>query len=201
MVQFDIGGITSLIVTSVISVLLFIALRNGKKLDGSLSSVKNYVKGDNAALSIINFFLLVAAFIAIWLTVRSAMLYTWNYFLVEKYDYSQFEVLSIVSYALIANLCLSLIGNLKQSGKIKYIISASMQAALIGLIVLLPRYGDSNLLNALNEKLNGVLGFISIALTISIILIILAIAYWFYPSEKEDFKLLPQESKNEKDKT
>jgi len=53
--------------------------------------------------------------------------------------------------------------------RIKYIINAAMQAILIGIITLLPNYGNVNLLNIVG----GTYGFVSILVSMAILLVAL----------------------------
>jgi hypothetical protein len=117
--------------------------------------------------------LVVTGFVGIWLSVRKLGLLVSQYLFVSGYGYTQYEIIDTIAFVLAARLCFSLaktLGDVEQGkGKaIKQIIDATMQAVLIGLITILPRYGDSNLITQIT--INGyVLLLIGITITLAIL--------------------------------
>jgi len=115
-----------------------------------------------------------AMVVALWLTLRVIGLFLCRYLFEQSYIYTHYQIFEILSYILATNLCFTLFKSVREPSKeeptrIKYIINAAMQAILIGIITLLPNYGNVNLLNIVG----GTYGFVSILVSMAILLVAL----------------------------
>jgi hypothetical protein len=128
-----------------------------------------------------------AGLIAIWLVVRVVGLSIKNYLFIDNFQYAPYDILTIISYILIASLCFNLTRNIRESMLIKNVAKATIQALLITLIVLVPRYGDASWIsNYLGDhsQAQGVVSFCLIAITLSIVIAAVAVVWKYIGEEK-----------------
>ena len=109
--------------------------------------------------------------------MRVAGLYILRYLFIENYSYNQYEILELISYILIVNLCFNLTKNLRKITKVKDVASAAIQALLIGLIVFVPKTSSKGFFDDLAPRMQGVIGLFIVAASIALILISLTI-FW-----------------------
>ena len=83
-------------------------------------------------------------FIAIWLGVRSFGLTGFRYLMGFPYD--QYDILDLIAYALTINLVFTLFTKIPKTTTLNQIVNTAIQSLLIGIIVLLPKYGDPDTL-------------------------------------------------------
>jgi hypothetical protein len=136
--------------------------------DGRWKHVSDFIAELNAP-SIV---LIGVGIIALWLSVRVVLLFSLRYLTAENYVYNQYEIFYMIAYALAARLCFTLQTSIRgEDGKkrIAQVVNAVMQAILIGIITLLPRYEDP----ILGLKLGGPSGFVSVLLSMAITLALL----------------------------
>lgn len=191
----DIGGIFTSIITIVFVVFcLWIVGRRPK-------DILNYLKESSTYGFIITCSLLATSVIAIWLTIRAGGVLIEN-LVTENYPYTQYQILELISYILIVNLCFGLIKTLRQKEpRLNGIASAAIQSVLIGVIILLPKSSDIGFLNILETHMQGVIGFLMISVSIAMILVSLTILW--SRSEKstsEELKKLKKDIKELKEK-
>jgi len=96
----------------------------------------------------------------------------------ENYNYNQYQILELISYILIVNLCFGLIKTLRQKEpRLSGIASAAIQSVLIGVIVFLPKNSSYGFLIILQTYIQGVIGFLMISISIAVILVSLTILW------------------------
>jgi hypothetical protein len=139
--------------------------------------ILKYLKDSSTYDFIIMCSLLATSVIAIWLTIRAGGLLIKNLF-TENYPYTQYQILDLISYILIVNLCFGLIKTLRQKErKLSGIASAAIQSVLIAVIVFLPRNSSKEFLGSAQEYMQGIMGFLMLSVSIAVILISLTI-FW-----------------------
>jgi hypothetical protein len=150
-----------------------------------LTSLVNYFTG-NITIGLIIFLLLGVAIVALWLAVRVSGKFVIDYLTTN--NYTQYQILDLISYLLIANLSFSLIKNLKESAvperAIRYIATATAQAVLIGIIIFIPKSSSVQDLNTLADRPMGVLGFFLVVLSLALILFVLVFALKHFPDKE-----------------
>lgn len=171
---FDWGGVWSLSLTALIVIL--------SKLD--LSIMKNLMKSniDRCAIILI---LASTGLIGIWLTTRTIVLHCYNYIFLEGFPYKPSNVFAILAYLVTANLSFTLLkalrvqrptdgqsGNNDDGATLKGLIEVVIQADMIGIITLIPSYGQEELL----VTIGGSIGFVLIFATMVIALFVLIYA-------------------------
>jgi hypothetical protein len=170
-VAIDIEGIITAILTLVFVILCPMIIGRRWK------DILNYLKDSSTYGFIVTCSLLATSVIAIWLTLRAGGLLVKNLF-IDKYPYTQYQILDLISYILVVNLCFSLIKTLRQKGpKLSGIASAAIQSALIGVIVFLPKNSSFDFLYTLQNYPQGVIGFLMISVSIAVILVSLTILW------------------------
>lgn len=131
--------------------------------------------------SSIYFLIIGAGVIGIWLSVRIILLYIFRYFFVEGFQYEATDVLSILSYILVANLPFTLFkaltmgeGEEQQNDVtiLKGLMGVLIQASVIGLLAFMPTYNNANLF----LLVGGYIGYIAIILTFIVSIVILVVA-------------------------
>ena len=167
----DIGGIITSIVT-VVFVILCLWIKGRRPKD-----IYDYLKACSTSGFIITCSLLATSVIAIWLTIRVGGVLVENLF-TDNYHYTQYQILEVISYILVVNLCFSLIRTLREpKPKLSGITSAAIQSVLIGVIIFLPKSGSYDYLDILKTQMQGVIGFLMISVSIAVILISLTILW------------------------
>jgi hypothetical protein len=150
----DYAGVSSLFATLV--VVLYFRIDSEMRDNYEDAIGKNNHKEKSTGIVILA--LGIAALIGIWLAIRTIGLFIDRYVEVQNYVYLSSNVFTIVGFILLANLCFTLqrtlVNTRQQSNDIKRIrglITAPIQAIIIGLITILPRYNDPTLLNYIGE--------------------------------------------------
>lgn len=185
-VAIDTGGYVTSILTLVFVILCLwiVGREKGKKekekekFNSVFDYLFDYLKASGSITrSIITCSLLVTSVIAIWLTIRAGAVLVENLY-VENYAYSQYQILGLISYILVVNLCFNLMKTLREKEtKLSGIASASIQSVIIGVIVFLPQISSTGFLSSLQTYFQGVLGFLMISVSIAVILVSLTILW------------------------
>ena len=170
----DKGGLRSLAATiwSMISLLLLKSYFQNK---GLREFIKEFFWFPTPSL-VIMFVLLGAATVGMWLAIRKISLLAEFYLMREGYGYTYFDVLDVVAYVLAIRLCFTLFETIKEKERSRSIlgmVDTGIQAFLISIIVLLPKYElfvGSNMVFS-----GGYLGFVSLLgiLIIAVVALIL----------------------------
>lgn len=186
--KLDLEGILSLVATAILLYLICWKCyhKNPLKL---LPLLIVRSEGNKASLSrtTIVIALVGAGLIATWLVVRVVGLSVKNYLFIDNYQYAPYDILTIISYILIASLCFNLTRNIRESMLIKNVAKATIQALLITLIVLVPRYGDASWIsNYLGDhsQAQGIISFCLIVITLSIVIVAVALVWKIVGEEK-----------------
>lgn len=167
----DIGGIIASIITLVFVICCPLIMGRRWK------DIFEYLTDSSTYNFIVMCSLLVTSVIAIWLTIRAGGVLILNLF-TENYPYSQYQILDLISYILVVNLCFGLTKTLRQKEtKLSGIASAAIQSVLIGVIVFLPKSSSYDFLRALQVYNQGVIGFLMISVSIAVILVSLTILW------------------------
>lgn len=120
--------------------------------------------------------LLAVTFIAVWLAIRAIGLNVRIYFFEEEYRYQIIQVLDIVAYVLIVNLCMTLL----KSTKIERLVNATAQSILVALLIFLPRAASGD-----TKRIYGVYGSAAILVGFSVLLISIAYVMKLFPRKRE----------------
>jgi hypothetical protein len=169
--ELDYGGLITLIVTiSIVGIWSFIKRPKEKLTDYFVKAVKA-----EPLSAFANWAFTGIGIVGIWLTVRVIGLYVVRY-LTNNYNYNQYEIFTIVAYALATNLCFTLAKTLGKTSegdqKTPRVIEAGIQAVLVGIIVFLPLYGDANA-NSVFQRVGGLSGYVIILLTMAVVALLL----------------------------
>ena len=62
------------------------------------------------------------------------------------FPYDQYDILDLIAYALTINLVFTLFTKIPKTTTLNQIVNTAIQSLLIGIIVLLPKYGDPDTL-------------------------------------------------------
>lgn len=176
-IKLDKGGLLSLAFT--VALLIVLPLIMGKRPKDAIKLLKK----SGVPSSFIMCILIGVASIGLWLSVRNIGLLVRHYLFEEKYLYSHYEILDLVAYALATQLCFTLFKTVKATAEaplqelptsrfLRGIVDTAIQAVLIAIIVMLPRYGDERLLGIIGDYL----GYVSILLCMALTLVLLVLA-------------------------
>ena len=159
----DEGGLLSLAFT--VALVTVVLLIKGKRPKDILETIKEKEIPD----ILVTFILIGATFIGLWLTIRVTGLFAKNYIFHEGYLYTPYEILEILSYILLTRLCFTLFRTfekIKTYKSPKKLVDTTIQAVLISIITLLPKYEDIDLI-----FLIGFWGFVFVLLCMAILLV------------------------------
>ena len=159
--DFDFGGVVSFIITLILIIIFYKRFWEFLKKD-----ILNDTHFINNVLSLI---LVAIGLIAIWLSVRVSLLLCYNFLFINDYAYSQYQILNLISYLLMARLCFTIIKTTQHDLKIEDFLDVTVQAVLIGIITFLPTYGNPSLL----KLIGGVDRYALILVSMVIVLFVL----------------------------
>ncbi len=196
---FDFGSVSSLFVTFVI-VLLF-----GMDTEIWCSSRLAIVgKSDSevrkSSLGIVILALGIVGIIGIWLTVRTIGLFVHRYIIEVMvnskptfYPYFISDIFTMIGFILIANLCFTLLRTLRDVGNnanigekgdpmvlVQDLITTPIQAIIIGLVTIIPRYGDDLFL----ASVGGMNGYVTVV-GVSLVSLVVLCGVWLYLRAKK----------------
>jgi hypothetical protein len=165
--KLDVGSISALFATFAVIFLFGI-----DKEIRSTCGITIVRKGSNrntfeSSLGIVTLILAIAALIAMWLVIRTIGL-TIQKYIVEATPigngYFASDIFYVLSFILTANLCFTLYRTLASSkdgdgekGILNWIV-VPIQALIIGLVVILPRYNDK----VLTDVIGGINGYVTV---------------------------------------
>ncbi len=168
----DINGlITSGFTLGIVVALLVKSHRNKRESINESLSDKNRNLKDSMKKYTMELAFIAILFIAVWLGTRTLLLFIHRYLLEEGYVYTQYEILDLIAYALTINLVFTLLKKIPEEIELKQIVDTAIQSVLIGIIVLLPKYGDAATLS----KLGGGVNYAFLIIAIGILLLCLAL--------------------------
>jgi hypothetical protein len=170
----DYGGVSSLLATLVI--VLFFRIDSEMRDTYKLAIVGKDKQKENS-MGIVVLALGIAALIGIWLAIRTIGVFVNRYVGEQDYTYLTSDVFSIIGFILLANLCFTLQRTLvsARQQRIQGLITAPIQAIIIGLITILPRYNDAGFLSTIGE-MNGYVALVAVLVAALVALCLL----WAY---------------------
>lgn len=196
--KIDWGAVASI---SALFVLISV-LKLDKKVTSIYEKFKNY-EGNVKYLIILLF--LIVGFIGLWFAIRSFGTIVKNLLILQTEiirdenevakevlvgkDYTTSQIFLMLGYILTANLCFnlaktfeSLVQNSSFEESAPRLLEALIQATIIGLIIFIPRYSDSALLDQLsgNNRVFGSILYVVILITLIAVLLLLI---WFRKRE------------------
>jgi len=166
--EIDKGGLLSLAFTIALTTILPLIM--GKRPEDA----KTFFNGLDVRSGIIVLILIGAAFVALWLSVRTVALYALRrYLLTEEYGYTPYQIFEVLSPILASHLCFTIAKTVKETAKgsdsLPRTVNVAIQAFFIGIITILPKYGSETF----PITTEGVFGYVSILLTMGVIFTLL----------------------------
>ena len=179
-ISLDFGSLSSFFATIVI-VLLFGIDRDIRKAC-NLAIVGKSSESDFKSLwGVVILAVGIVGLIAIWLAIRTGGLSAYRYVIESNYVFTIDDIFGIVSYILIANLCFTLVSTLSKTRgsssdleSLRGLITVPIQAIIISLIIVIPRYDDSYFIN---NVVKGITGYVAIIAVLSASLVVLCMAW------------------------
>ena len=170
-ITFDLGGIISLVATFLIAIIIVWKFKIHKDLFATLERLKKTYPFRIFPV----LFLLLIAFISLWLTVRVIGIYVIKRYVLEvNYMYQQEDIFLMLAHLLTANLCFTLLRALAPKGKTqeeyvatKGLIDVAIQAVIIGFITFIPRY--TVFLKDISGSTRYILGVLSMMISIAVL--------------------------------
>lgn len=175
---FDKGGIITLCFTLLILLMFFVYRRfkNGEKSQSKNGKKEEEKNSDSLEFSfkknIFKTLMYLAIVIGFWLALRVIALLLFNYLFTANYVYNQYEIFAIIAYALTINLAFTLLKNISEKNSLENIFYAAIQSVLIGIIVLLPRYGSSETISIIGGGFNFALLLITMSILLAVLVIV-----------------------------
>lgn len=128
----------------------------------------------------------IAGIIGIWLSIRTFGIFTSKYIVeamveskLTNFPYFISDIFTMIGFILITNLCFTLVETLSKATKnnkqietIQDLITTPIQATIIGLIIILPRYSDYLFISSVGG-INGYIMVIGILLASLVVLCLL----------------------------
>jgi hypothetical protein len=183
----DYGSLAALTLTVSIVILLGIDKEIWRNSGISTSNLQNtnYFK-DNNLRGLIILALGVTAIVAIWLTIRASSISVFRYLIDSNYSFLVGDIFYILSFILITNICFTLhttFAKIKQESStqgehtdvrvIRGLIGVPIQAVIIGLITILPRYSESGL----TSVIGGIYGYVAVVAVLITVLVLLYLVW------------------------
>jgi hypothetical protein len=165
--KLDVGSISALFATFAVVFLFGIDKEIRSKCKITIVRKGNNRNIFENSLGIVALILAIVAVIAIWLVIRTIGLTIQKYTTEATpsgYGYLTSDIFYVLSFILTANLCFTLfrtLGNINDGDGEKGIldwITVPIQALIIGLVVILPRYNDP----VLTDAIGGINGYVAV---------------------------------------
>jgi hypothetical protein len=148
------------------------------------SNSQNTKCEDNNLRGLIILALGITAIIAIWLTVRLFGIMILRYVIEPNYSFLVGDLFNLIGFILVANICFTLhttFAKIKQESQgenadvriVRGLMSIPIQAVIIGLITILPRYGETGF----TKLLGGIPWYVAV---VAVLVAVLALLYFIW---------------------